>query len=206
LQAEFVHHIRAGARRLNGLVDDLLDFAQMEAGTFRILREWADMRVCVEEALDSLRPQALEKGVRLETALPDGDCLAYFDPARFEQVVLNLVGNALKFTPAGGVVRVSLAEHGPEVALQVSDTGIGIAPEVLPRLFDRFFQVDPSSTRRYGGTGLGLAIARAIVEAHGGRIAVESEPGAGSTFTVSLARAASAASSVADAASSDERA
>jgi signal transduction histidine kinase len=205
LQQEFVHHIRAGARRLNGLVDDLLDFAQMEAGTFRIMREWSDMRACVEEALDSLRPQALEKGVRLEAALPDGECLAYFDPARFEQVVLNLVGNALKFTPEGGVVRVTLAEHGSDMALQVSDTGIGMPPEVLPRLFDRFFQVDPSTTRRFGGTGLGLAIARAIVEAHGGRIAVTSEPGAGSTFTVLLARAEEAASSVADAAASDDR-
>jgi signal transduction histidine kinase len=206
LQREFVHHIRAGARRLNGLVDDLLDFAQMEAGTFRILREWADLRACVEEAIESLRPQALEKGVRLEATLPDGECLAYFDTARFEQVVLNLVGNAIKFTPEGGVVRVSLAEHGPDMALQVSDTGIGMPPEVLPRLFDRFFQVDPSSTRRFGGTGLGLAIARAIVEAHGGRITVTSAPGVGSTFTVVLARAASATASVADAAAADDRA
>jgi signal transduction histidine kinase len=206
LQQEFVHHIRAGAKRLNGLVDDLLDFAQMEAGTFRILREWADMVACVDEALDSLRPQALEKGVKLEASLPDGECLAYFDPKRFEQVVLNLVGNAIKFTPANGVVRVSLAAHGAELALQVSDTGIGMPPEVLPRLFERFFQVDPSTTRRYGGTGLGLPIARAIVEAHGGRIVVTSAPGAGSTFTVLMARASEAASSVADAGASEDRA
>jgi signal transduction histidine kinase len=205
LQQEFVHHIRAGARRLNGLVDDLLDFAQMEAGTFRIVREWADLGACVEEAIDSLRPQAVEKGVRLESALPEGACRAYVDPARFEQVVLNLVGNALKFTPEGGVVTVTLGAHGDDWALQVSDTGIGMPAEVLPRLFDRFFQVDPSTTRRFGGTGLGLAIARAIVEAHGGHIAVTSEPGAGSTFTVLLARRAEAAASVADASDADGR-
>ncbi|MFN3428879.1 MAG: sensor histidine kinase, partial [Candidatus Sericytochromatia bacterium] len=101
-------------------------------------------------------------------------------------VITNMLGNAAKFTPAGGTVTLQLRRVGDEIQIRVSDTGIGIQPEHLPRLFDKFFQGDGTLTRRYGGVGLGLAVAKAFVEAHAGRIAVQSQPGHGSEFTVSL--------------------
>ncbi|MFN3430132.1 MAG: sensor histidine kinase, partial [Candidatus Sericytochromatia bacterium] len=186
IQQEFVHHIRTGSKRLQGLVDDLLDYAQMEAGSFRVEPRWTDLAPVVVEALESLTPQAIASKVTLVPELPDGPVEGEFDPARVEQVILNLVGNAIKFTPKGGTVRVSVGTEPGLLRLAVVDTGIGIPESVLSRLFDKFFQVDPSTTRRYGGTGLGLAIAKAIVEAHGGTIGVESAPGAGSTFSVTL--------------------
>jgi signal transduction histidine kinase len=186
IQQEFVHHIRTGSKRLQSLVDDLLDYAQMEAGSFRVEPRWTDLAPVVVEALESLQPQASASKVTIVPELPEGPVEGEFDPARIEQVILNLVGNAIKFTPKGGSVRVRVAAEPGVLRLAVADTGIGIPDEVMSRLFDKFFQVDPTTTRRYGGTGLGLAIAKAIVEAHGGAIAVESAVGAGSTFSVSL--------------------
>src|SRR5690606_1804584 len=105
---------------------------------------------------------------------------------QLEKVLLNLLSNALKFTPAGGVVEVSVDAESEAAVIAVRDTGIGIAPEDLPRVFQRFYQSDTSATRRYKGTGIGLALARELVELHGGEIHAESTPGAGSTFTVRL--------------------
>jgi signal transduction histidine kinase len=123
--------------------------------------------------------------VGLTVDVPD-DVAVRADPERLHQVLFNLVDNAVRFTPPGGEVRISARTDRDRVQVQVTDTGVGIAPEHLPRLFERFYRVDPSRSRDDGGTGIGLAIARSVVEAHGGRISAESEPGSGSTFSFDL--------------------
>jgi predicted ATPase/signal transduction histidine kinase len=188
LQQEFVQHIRHSAKRLQGLVDDMLDFAQLEAGTFRLDPRWGYLAESVAGAFESMRPQAAEKGLTLESELPAMDLEGTFDAVRLEQVVLNLVGNAIKFTPQGGTVRLRMTLEGDTVKVAVTDTGIGVPAELHPLLFDKFYQVDPSSTRKAGGTGLGLAISRGLVEAMGGAIGVESTPGEGSTFWFTFPR------------------
>lgn len=185
-QHEFVREITHAARRLRRLVDDLLDFARMEAGTFSLVCRPADLAALLVEELKSLEPQAQRAGIRLELKPLAGPIRLRLDEMRVGQVLLNLVGNALKFTPAGGSVTVSATPGDTEVVVSVQDTGIGIAPEDLPRVFEKFYQVDPSNTRAHGGAGLGLSICKAIVEAHGGRMGVLSEPGQGSTFWFSL--------------------
>jgi PAS domain S-box-containing protein len=185
-QLIFVSEIQAGARRLEALVDDLLDFARLEAGTFRLMPREADLGVKVREVLASFQPQAQQKGIELSCWLPEAPMIVCADHPRIGQVLINLVGNALKFTPEGGRVAVALDHEDDEIRVTISDTGIGIAPEHLARLFDKFFQVEPTSTRSHGGAGLGLSIAKALVEAHRGQIGLESVPGRGTTFWFTL--------------------
>lgn len=185
-QRKYVAGISNGADRLRHLVDDLLDFARLEAGTFRMAPQEVDLHQVVDMALRSLEPQVASAGVSLETDLPPGPLNVRIDPARVEQIILNLVGNSIKFTTTGGHIKVSLKRQNDELILAVQDTGIGIAADCLPRIFEKFFQVDPSMTRTRGGAGLGLSIAKALAEAHGGRIQAESTPGEGSTFWFTL--------------------
>src|SRR5690606_1997431 len=131
-------------------------------------------------------PMAQGRGVALESEVEAGITLVG-DADRLQQVAWNLLSNAVKFTPSGGRVRVQLAREGSDVVLRVADTGVGVAPDLLPFVFDRFRQADSSPSRRHGGLGLGLAIARHLVELHGGTIAAESAgEGQGATFTVRL--------------------
>lgn len=188
-QAEYVARIMKSSAHLQGLVDDLLDFARMEAGAFAIALSSAELGAKIREVIESFQPQGLEKGVRLTASLPDGPLLARMDAARVGQVLINLVGNALKFTPPDGRIEVGVSEDAAEWRVTVSDSGLGIAAENLPQLFERFYQVDPSNTHQTGGTGLGLSISKALVEAHGGRIGVTSRLGEGSTFWFTLPRA-----------------
>jgi two-component system CheB/CheR fusion protein len=185
-QAEFVSEILRGGRRLNRLVDDLLDFARLEAGTFTLDRRDTELGALASAALKSLQPQARQAELTLEARLPDAPLYAPVDPDRVEQVLLNLIGNAIKFTPPGGHVTVRLAATPSGVCFEVADDGIGIGPETLPHLFQKFFQADASATRAQGGTGLGLAISKAFIEAHGGHIWVESTLGHGATFWFEL--------------------
>ncbi len=185
-QLEFIREIQHGAARLQRLVDDLLDFARLEAGGFKLDPQEADLRETISEVCRTLLPQATAKGVSLRMDLPETPQAVQMDAQRIEQVLLNLVGNALKFTPAGGEVRIGVQTVNGATRVEVRDSGIGISAGQLPRLFEKFFQVDPSTTRAYGGTGLGLSIARALVEAHGGEIGVESQPGQGSRFWFTL--------------------
>lgn len=187
-QQGYVQQILESGKSLQRLVDDLLDFSQMEGGTFRLRLREADLGALMAKVLASLSPQAFGRRVSLEGELPASPVLMTMDAGRIEQVLLNLVGNALKFTPVGGAITLSLDQRGDEIQVTVRDTGIGIRAEHVPYLFERFYLVDPSSTRERGGTGLGLSIAKAFVEAHGGRIGVESTPGEGSTFFFSLPR------------------
>ncbi|GEM_PF-1651789 len=185
-QAEYIGEIQKGARRLQRLVDDLLDFARLEAGSLNLDSHDSDLKQTISEVITSLVPQAKEGGVTLTMELPDESLNQRMDPRRIEQVLLNLAGNALKFTPQQGRVTIVARRVPGGCRVEVRDTGIGIPQNLLPLLFEKFFQVDPTSTRSYGGTGLGLSIAKAVVEAHGGEIGAESAEGLGSLFWFTL--------------------
>ncbi|MBM3267465.1 MAG: GAF domain-containing protein [Candidatus Sericytochromatia bacterium] len=187
-QRAFVQEISAGADRLRRLVEDMLDYARLEAGAFHLQVQEIDLVRVVDSVLSSLRPQFEAAGVKVVRRLGRKSLLTAADPHRIGQVLLNLVGNAIKFTPAGGRITVRIQTGRKELRASVEDTGIGIAPRHLPRLFDKFYQADAALTRERGGAGLGLAIARGLIEAHGGKIGVESEHGAGSRFWFTLPR------------------
>ncbi|MNS18945.1 Alkaline phosphatase synthesis sensor protein PhoR [compost metagenome] len=182
----FVDQIQYGALRLQRLVDDLLDFARLEAGTFQLVVQEGDMVALLQQEVMSLLPQVRDRDLSLEVNLPPGPLKVRMDAPRIGQVLLNLVGNAIKFTRPGGRVDVSLQVEPGRLRVAVADTGIGIPREHMPQLFQKFYQVDPSITREFGGAGLGLSIARALVEAHGGEMGVESVVGEGSTFWFTL--------------------
>lgn len=180
----YMGQIERATRRLEGMVNDLLDFARMDAGTFQLRPEQADLGAAVQEVVESLQPLAEEAHVRLGVELPDEPLALTMDAPRIQRVVTNLVGNALKFTPEGGSVHVKAFRQEGALRTEVTDTGVGIAPEDQAKLFQRFSQLQAGKAR--GGTGLGLSISKALVEAHQGRIGVMSEPGKGSTFWFEL--------------------
>lgn len=186
-QADFVRQLQSSARRLKHLVDDLLDSARMEAGTFKLSKVEAELGSKVREVVDSLRPQVEEAELQLEVCLSDEPLVARFDTQRLEQILINLLSNAIKFTPKGGKIWVRVCQAGDNLRCEVADTGIGIAPGDIPKLFMRFQQLE-EGRRKTGGTGLGLSISKALVEAHEGSIGVQSELGKGSTFWFTLPR------------------
>jgi signal transduction histidine kinase len=152
-----------------------------------------DLYGIIGDAIATVRPAADAKGVGIEPRLDSGAGPVLGDPDRLQQVVWNLLSNAVRFTPRGGEVQVRLGRKGMEVELLVSDTGAGIEPDFLEHVFERFRQADSRPSREYGGLGLGLAITRDLVELHGGSIRVASEgPGHGASFTVTLPVAAPA--------------
>jgi signal transduction histidine kinase len=181
--------IRRSAEHMDRLIRDLVDTAKMEAGCFTVEPRPCDVAKVVAEVIDTMAPAAASKSICLGAerddapGVPRADLVAPVDEGRLVQVLENLVGNAVKFTPAGGTITVGAARGVGEVRLWVRDTGPGIPAEHLPCLFDRFWQA--RQTARLG-SGLGLFISKGIVEAHGGRIWAESELGAGSTFLVTL--------------------
>jgi signal transduction histidine kinase len=185
-QREFVTRMQGASEALLGIVDNVLDYVRLEAGTFALSVHEAELEGVLQRAAQLLNPHFAANEVRLSEEYPAEPLVARVDSRRLTQVILNLLGNAAKFTPAGGAVTIRLRQDGDEIRIDVADTGIGIAPEHMPRLFDKFFQGDASLTRRYGGVGLGLSVAKAFIEAHRGRIEVASQPGAGSTFTIVL--------------------
>jgi signal transduction histidine kinase len=183
-----VEIMHQNALRLLKQINTLLDLAKLDAGRMALRYRAGNLSAFFRGLLASIAPMAEKKRLALtgrEIAPPPAT--AYFDQDRLEKVVLNLVFNALKFTPPGGRVEVrwGLSDAG-ELRVQVEDTGIGIAHDDLPKLFKRFSQVDAATNRRYEGTGIGLALAKEIVELHGGRIGVESEPGRGTTMTFTI--------------------
>jgi signal transduction histidine kinase/ActR/RegA family two-component response regulator len=179
--------IERNARLQAQLIGDLLDISRVISGKLRLETKPAYPVEIVEAALASVRPAAEAREVRVEQTLDPGAGPVLADPGRLEQIVVNLLGNAVKFTPRGGWVEIRLEEEGGEVRIQVRDGGEGIEPELLPHVFDFFWQADASTTRRQGGLGLGLAIVRQLIELHGGAISAASPgKGEGATFTVSL--------------------
>jgi signal transduction histidine kinase len=171
--------------RLRRLVADLLHTAEADEGAMHVVRTLADLGEIVRESVRAATPAAEAAGIELELEAPE-ELPAVVDPQRMAQVVDNLVSNALKYTPAGGRVRVGLGVDGSRVELVVSDTGIGIEATDRSRLFTRFFRARHAEEQSIQGVGLGLSITRSIVECHGGRIEVQSEVGRGSTFRVRI--------------------
>jgi signal transduction histidine kinase len=187
----FLDVIERNSRRLMRLVGDLLFVVQMEARPLGVASGPVDLADVVAESIESARPRAEEKGVRLEGRLADvASCDG--DQGRLAQVVDNLVANAVKFTPSGGAVVVELAERDGRASIVVRDTGVGIPADEQGQLFQRFFRASNAAARETPGVGLGLTIVKAIVEAHGGTVAVRSREGRGTTFTVALPVAAPA--------------
>jgi two-component system sensor histidine kinase/response regulator len=186
-QRQFAGVVRTSADALLDIINDILDFSKIEAGGIELERIPFDLYSTVEDIMELLAVKAGEKTLEFACTIhPDVPVTVVGDPTRIRQVLTNLVGNAIKFTSAGEVVvRVTREHESPSavtVRISVTDTGPGIAPEGMDRLFKSFSQVDASTTRKFGGTGLGLAICRRLTELMGGRIGVESEVGKGSTF------------------------
>jgi PAS domain S-box-containing protein len=179
--------VERNATLLAQIVGDVLDVSRIISGKLRLEVQPVDPALVIREAIETVRPAAEAKAIRLVTTVEPLDRLPHADPSRLQQVVWNLLSNAVKFTPAGGRIDVRVLAGARSADIEVSDTGIGIAPEFLPYVFDRFRQADSRFSREHGGLGLGLAIARHIVEMHGGRIEALSEgTGQGSTFRVRL--------------------
>ena len=186
-QVRALESIHRNALAQGELIEDILDVSRIVSGNLRLKLRAIDLAEVVTAALDTVRPVADAKGVTLVARLPGDSSLASGDPDRLQQVVWNLVSNAIKFTPRGGTVEVRLAREDSETVIRVVDDGMGIAASFLPLVFDRFRQADGTSTRAHGGLGLGLAIVRHLVELHGGVVRADSAgQGHGSTFSVHI--------------------
>jgi signal transduction histidine kinase len=177
----------AQSERLGRLVDQLLDLSRLESGDVPLDLALVALAPLVTQVLSEIEMARNDRGVAVSSDIPDDLPPAMADRERVHQVLFNLVDNAVRFTPSGGAVTVTAHRHNGSVEVEVRDTGVGIPAEHLPRLFERFYRVDTSRSRADdGGTGIGLAIARSVVEAHGGHIHADSEPGKGSTFMFEL--------------------
>jgi len=178
--------INAETDRLSRLVDDLLELSRLRSKKFALQIVWADPAELIKKTVDDLKPQALRYGIELGLCIQGRLSQALLDPDRIRQVLINLMDNAVKFTPAGGKVEVTAREAEGEVIIEVSDTGSGIPLEELPFVFERFFRSKGKNAYRVPGSGLGLAIVKEIIEAHRGKISVKSHEGQGSTFSFTL--------------------
>ena len=185
-RAEFLESSRQQLERLDWLAQNLLELSKLDSGLVLLDLRPDDLRACVESAVEQAEAVAARRGIELSLDLPRDPVRIRHDPQRIGQVVANLVGNALKFTPRGGrvTVRIRPATDGAEI--EVADTGVGIDTEELPRIFERFYRGSRANEARGSGSGLGLAIVKSIVDMHIGRIAVASVIGGGTTFTISL--------------------
>ncbi len=181
--------IRRDVARLDRMIDDLFELAQMDAGALRLQRDRVALHEIVEDVVSAMRPRAEQAGLSLDLEIARETSVALLDGDRLERAVANLLRNALEHTPPGGRVSVSVAESGGQLSLKVADTGEGIDPAVLPNIWTRFYRAERSRGRPAAGSdgaGLGLAITKGIVEAHGGTVDVASEPELGTTFTVRI--------------------
>ena len=185
-QAQFLRAASTNSHRLLRLINDILDFSKLESAQLPMTIEPGDLSGVVRTAAENLHRLFEERELNLRIDIPEELPEADIDEARIAQVITNLISNAIKFSPAGAPVDISVTHDGTTATVRVTDHGDGIRREDLPKLFRKFSQLDSRSTRKVGGTGLGLAISKAIVEAHQGAIWAESEPGQGSTFAFSL--------------------
>jgi len=184
--AEFLVIIQKHADQLNALLTDLLQLSTIESGQYQWRRGSVSVSGLIEKAVHLLRPSAEKKNQALSVSSPEGVGLVTGDADRLTEVFINLLDNAIKYTPERGTITIETESGESQVKISISDTGIGIPSKEMPRIFERFYRVDRARSREMGGTGLGLAIVKHIVEAHGGRVAVESRMGQGSRFTVTL--------------------
>lgn len=186
-QSRYLTRIKSNADRLTRLINDILDLSRIEAGKIDVKPAVLPFVTLAKEVAEGLRPVAVDKLISLEVASSDASVTAWADRDKVIQVLMNLIGNAVKFTPAHGKVSVSIERNGDEwVQASVADTGSGIPLEEANKIFDKFYQIAQVGKQKARGTGLGLAISKALVEMHGGRIWVESEVGRGSTFFFTL--------------------
>jgi heavy metal sensor kinase len=181
---ETVESCLSTAQQMRRLVESLLELARFDAGQQAMKREPFDLSQVARQCVDLVRPLAARREIKINCDLPAVQCFG--DPERISQVVTNLLTNAIEFNRDQGEIRISVAADKSSALLKLADTGDGIPAEDLPHIFERFYRVDKSRSRRQGRTGLGLAICRAIVDAHGGALEVFTQPGVGSIFTLKL--------------------
>jgi signal transduction histidine kinase len=186
---QYAHDIRQSGGHLLAIINSVLDLSKSEAGKLQLMREHLDLRQIVESSVTIIRDQCTRAGLSLTAAMPDESLLFWGDPAKLRQVLLNLLSNAVKFTEPGGTIAVRLAA-APEGArlIEVADSGIGMSATDIPIALSAFGQIDSRLARRYDGSGLGLPLSKAIIELHGGTIAIDSIPGKGTRLTIALPR------------------
>ncbi len=184
--AHAVEVIERNAAAQRQIIEDLLDVSRIITGKLRINTQPVDLLLIIHAAIDAVRPAAEAKEIRISTHIEAPDSIVRADSERLQQVLWNLLANAVKFTPAGGTVDLYLEQHGSLAEIRIEDSGPGVPAEFLPRIFDRFSQADGSSTRKHGGLGLGLAIVRHLVELHGGTVSAANREGGGAVLTVRL--------------------
>ncbi|WP_223591034.1 two-component system histidine kinase PnpS [Neobacillus bataviensis] len=182
----FLSIILKESDRLQTLIQELLDLSKIEQQGFQLAMQDLDLYTLLEEVITLLNGKAQTKGIHLELISKQQQVIIKGDVDRLKQVFINLIANAITYTPAGGEVKVILIEHGENVRIHVKDSGVGIKKEEIPRIFERFYRVDRARSRNSGGTGLGLAIVKHLIEAHHGQISVRSELGEGSEFIIEL--------------------
>jgi signal transduction histidine kinase len=191
-EERYLSSARRELAHLSRLVDDLFELARIDAGVLQLTLEEASLHDMISDTISSFQPQAASRGVSLVGEVSGGVDPVLVNPPRLQRVLHNLLSNALRHTPVDGTIALRATPQGEEVRVEVSDTGEGIAPDDLPRVFERSFRAERSRTRRADddpGAGLGLAIAKGLIEAHGGTMDVESDPGRGSRFCFTLRRA-----------------
>jgi two-component system, OmpR family, phosphate regulon sensor histidine kinase PhoR len=185
-QREFLEIVQSNSDRLVALINDMLDISRIESGRISLNPEEVDISAAVEHAVTALRPLIADKSLQVQTELVEQPVELIADRARLQQILTNLISNACKYTLAGGWVTIRSEALEGQIAISVSDTGVGIPPEALPHIFSKFYRVDQPQTRDVGGTGLGLAITKSLVEMHGGKIAIASRAGIGTTVRFTL--------------------
>jgi signal transduction histidine kinase len=186
-QIHYLTRVRSNTQHLASLINDLLDLSKIESRGIEVKSSRVSLSGILHEAVEALRPVAAEKVITLEATIGEPSILIWADRHKINQVLMNLIGNAIKFTPVQGRVTVSASRNGGEsVQVSVSDTGPGIPPEEKEKIFAKFYRIAEVNGENPKGTGLGLAISKALVELHGGKIWVESEPSRGSTFLFTL--------------------
>jgi signal transduction histidine kinase len=186
-QKEYVQDILSSAKRLLALIADILDLSKVEAGKFELREDVADVTKLVRQAAHDMRAAAMQAGIKLSIGVTSEPIIMKADPLRLRQVVDNVLSNAVKFTEAGGIVTITLARlESGDIRLKISDTGIGIAEEDIPRVFMAFQQAESHLARKHIGTGLGLPMVKSLIELHGGHVSLDSRIGHGTTVTIDL--------------------
>lgn len=186
-QVRYLSRIKSNTDRLSRLINDLLDLSRIEAGRVEVRPATLPLTALAEEVAEYLKALAAEKLIQVEVPSPDPSVTVWADRDKVTQVLMNLIGNAVKFTPRDGKVSVAIEKNGNDyVQISIADTGPGILPEEANKIFSKFYQVANLDKQKPAGSGLGLAISKALVEMHGGKIWMESEIGRGSTFYFTL--------------------
>jgi two-component system sensor histidine kinase BaeS len=184
-QAEYLAIINRETKRISYLVNDLFEMSKLQVGKFQLNKENTKINIVVEKAVGSLRPAAEKKGITLNVHFSEGLSEVYFDLVRMEQVIYNIVENAIKYTDKGSV-DIETSQNNQFVMITITDTGIGISAREISKIWDRFYRIEKSRARKTGGTGLGLYIVKQLIEAHHGVIKVKSTEGQGTSFTIYL--------------------